>query len=62
MNSLKQILLAKLRRPVHVSYISNNLTKLPLDMTMDIINEMIQDELLEESEYGKGYYIVKKLG
>ncbi len=31
-------------------------------MTMDIINEMIQDELLEESEYGKGYYIVKKLG
>ena len=31
-------------------------------MTMDIINEMVNDGLLEKSDYGDGYYVVKKLG
>jgi len=60
MNSLKQILLAKLRRPVHVSYISKYMVKLPMDETMNILNEMIVDNLIEESVYGKGYYVIKQ--
>jgi hypothetical protein len=60
MNSLKQTLLAKLRRPIHVSYISKYLVKLPMDETMDIINEMVQENLIEESIYGKGYYVIKQ--
>ena len=60
MNSLKQILLAKLRRPVHVSYISKYMVKLPMDETMNILNEMSVDNLIEESVYGKGYYVIKQ--
>ncbi len=60
MNSLKQTLLAKLRRPIHVSYISKHLVKLPMDETMNILNEMIVDNLIEESVYGKGYYVIKQ--
>jgi hypothetical protein len=27
--------------------------------TLDIINEMINEDLIEESKYGKDYYVVK---
>lgn len=59
MNSLKQTLLAKLRRPIYISFISKYLVRLPMSDTMDIINEMVQEELIEESKYGKGYYVLK---
>lgn len=59
MSSLKQTLLAKLRRPVHISYISRHLTKLPMQETLDLLNELIQDGFVEESKYGNGYYVVK---
>jgi hypothetical protein len=61
MNSLKQTLLAKLRRPIHISFISKHLVKLPMSDTIDIINEMVQEDLIEESKYGKGYYVVKSI-
>ena len=61
MNSSKQILLAKLRRPIHVSFISKHLVRLPMSDTMDIINEMVQEDLIEESKYGKGYYVLKSV-
>ena len=60
MNSLKQTLLAKLRRPIHTSYISKYLVKLPMNETMDMLNEMTEEGLIEESIYGKGYYVVKQ--
>lgn len=59
MNSSKQILLAKLRRPIHISYISKHLVRLPIVETLDIVNEMIEEDLIEESKYGKGYYVLK---
>lgn len=59
MNSSKQILLSKLRRPIHVSFISKHLVKLPMNETMDMINEMVGEDLIEESKYGKGYYVIK---
>jgi hypothetical protein len=59
MNSLKQTLLAKLRRPIHISYISKHLVRQPMIETLDIINEMINEDLIEESKYGKDYYVVK---
>jgi hypothetical protein len=61
MNSSRQILLAKLRRPIHVSFISKHLVRLPMSETMDIINEMVIEDLIEESKYGKGYYVVKSI-
>jgi hypothetical protein len=59
MNSSKLILLAKLRRPVHISYISKYLLKSSMFETEKVINEMIDENLFEESKYGKGYYVVK---
>lgn len=61
MNSSRQILLAKLRRPIHISFISKHLVRLPMSDTIDIINEMVQEDLIEESKYGKGYYVVKSI-
>ena len=31
-----------------------------MDETMKIINGMIEDGLIEESKYGKGYYVIKQ--
>jgi len=59
MNSSKQILLAKLRRPVHITFISQNILKSNMGDTTKLINEMVDEELIEESEYGKGYYVLK---
>ena len=59
MSSLKQTLLAKLRNPVHISYISRHLTKLPDNQTLELLNDLINEDLVEESKYGKGYYVVK---
>ena len=59
MNSLKQTLLSKLRKPIHVSFISKHLVKLPMNQTMVIINEMVEEGLIEESVYGKDYYVLK---
>jgi hypothetical protein len=60
MNSTKQTLLSKLRRPIHVSYISKYLVKLPMNETINLLNEMISEDLIEESVYGKGYYAIKQ--
>ena len=60
MNSTKQNLLSKLRRPIHVSFISKHLVRLPMDETISILNELIEEDLVEESKYGKGYYVVKQ--
>jgi len=59
MNTLKQNLLAKLRRPVHITFISKNILKTSMDETTKLINEMVDEGLIEESKYGKGYYVVK---
>ena len=60
MNSSRITLLAKLRRPIHITYISKHLVRLPMEQTMKIINEMVEEDLIEESKYGKGYYVIKQ--
>lgn len=59
MNTLKDKLLAKLRLPIHVTYISNHILKTSMVETEKLINEMVNEGLIEESKYGKGYYVVK---
>ena len=60
MNSLKQTLLSKLRRPVHITYISQYLTKTTVEETRIYLNELIEQGLVEESEYGKDYFVNTK--
>lgn len=59
MNTLKETLLAKLRLPIHVTYISNHILKTSMIETEKLIGEMVEEGLIEESKYGKGYYVVK---
>ena len=32
-----------------------------MEDTIKIINELIDEDLVEESKYGKGYYVVKSM-
>lgn len=53
-------ILQKLRRPVHISYIAERIVNKNLFETQEIINGFIEEGLVVESEYGKGYYMLKK--
>lgn len=54
----KEIL--KLRRPVHISYIQNNLLKTSKEETREIIDKYVEEGILEESKYAKDYYSLKQ--
>ena len=58
-NQEKEKLLAKLRQPVHISYISQYLLKLPMEETQKEIDKLISEGLVEESKYAKEYYVIK---
>ncbi len=60
MNTTKEKLLAKLRLPVHITYISKHLLKTSMFETEKLIGELVEEGFVEESKYGKGYYVVKK--
>jgi len=53
-------ILQKLRQPVHISYIAERIVQKDIFETQEIINEFVEDGLVVESEYGKGYYMLKK--
>lgn len=53
-------ILQKLRQPVHISYIAERIVQKDIFKTQEIINEFVEDGLVVESEYGKGYYMLKK--
>ena len=55
-----EILLAKLETPIHINYISEYILRVGLDETKKRIKNLIKDELVKESEYGKGYYVRTK--
>ena len=57
-----EILLSKLESPIHISYISDYIFKLPLDISQNKIYELMEQGLIEESKYGKGYYVRKRNG
>ena len=54
-------LLGKLRQPIHVDYISNYILKDSIEETMNLINKLVEDNVIEESKYAKDYYVVKKV-
>ena len=52
--------LSKLRRPVHISYIQNNLLKTSKEETREVIDKYVEEGILEESKYAKDYYSLKQ--
>ena len=57
-----EILLSKLESPIHISYISDYIFKQPLEISQNKIDELMGQGLIEESKYGKGYYVRKRNG
>jgi hypothetical protein len=52
-------LLQKLRQPIHVTYISQYIIKKDLTETKKNIEKLINENVIEESEYAKDYYVLK---
>lgn len=57
--SLTDKQLLKLRIPLHISYIQNNLLKISEDQTREVLKTYIEKGIIEESKYGKDYYVLK---
>ena len=55
-NQEKEKLLAKLRQPIHIGYISQYLLKLPMEETQQEIDKLISEGLIEESKYAKTHH------
>ena len=58
-NQEREKLLAKLRQPIHIGYISQYLLNLPMEETQKEIDNLISDGVIEESKYAKEYYVIK---
>lgn len=52
--------LSKLRQPVHITYIQNNLLKTSKEETREVIDKYVEEGILEESKYAKDYYSLKQ--
>lgn len=58
-NKVKKLLNSKLRQPVHISYISKYILKMTEKETKKILDEMISEDLIEESPMASNYYVNK---
>jgi len=54
------LLLAKLRQPIHINYVSKYILKESIEQTKVILNKLIDDGVVEEYVNTKDYYVVKK--
>jgi len=52
----KKLLNTKLRQPVHISYISKYILKMTEKETKEILNKLIDEGVIEESQLAPGYY------
>lgn len=55
----KKLLNSKLRQPVHISYISKYILKKTEKETKEILSQMIEENLIEESPLASNYYVNK---
>lgn len=50
-------LLSKLRQPLHISYICEYILKTNIGDCRTKINDLLEQGLIKESEYGKDYFV-----
>lgn len=54
-----KLLLSKLQRPIHISFISEYILKKSEDETRKILNHLVENNMIVESYMGVDYYVVK---
>jgi len=54
-----KLLMSKLRQPVHISYISKYILRESVEETQKILNILVNENQIEESQISEGYYVVK---
>jgi hypothetical protein len=55
------ILLSKLRQPIHIDFISRHIVKESIDETRKVLDKLITEGVIEESKYAKDYYVIKNV-
>jgi flagellar motor switch protein FliM len=50
---LIKLLSNKLRQPIHIDYISRYIIQKPIEETIQIIDKLVSQNILEESKYGQ---------
>ena len=58
-DKLVKMLSGKLRQPIHIDYISRYIIQKPIEETVDIINQLVIQGIIEE--YAKDYYVTKQI-
>ena len=46
--------------PCHVNHIATRILRLSMDETIDVVNQMVTEGLIEESSFAKNYYKIKE--
>lgn len=55
-----ELLLRNLEKPLHITYICDSIFRVGIDETRKRINQLVEKRLIEESKYGKDYYVRAK--
>jgi hypothetical protein len=50
----------EMKIPCHVNHIATRILRLSMDETIDVVNQMVAEGLIEESSFDKNYYKIKE--
>ena len=59
MDKTLKLLQSKLRRPIHITYISEHILRKDMDETRKLITKLMEDGYVFESETSKDYFYIK---
>jgi hypothetical protein len=59
MEKTLKLLESKLRRPIHITYISEHILRKDMNETRALINKLMVDGYVFESETSKDYFYIK---
>lgn len=59
MDKTLKLLQSKLRRPIHITYISEHILRKDMDETRQLISKLMDDGYVFESETSKDYFYIK---
>jgi hypothetical protein len=60
-DKVTKTLMSKLRQPIHIDYISKYILRIPEDETRVVLNKLMEENVIEESNYAKDYYVIKSM-